>query len=358
MESSHALTAQSTVMVRVNLGVGEGKRERERRREVGGESSRAILLSIFSEVRYDLLDRHLTDLTSCAPECTYDKPSNRRRNPAPQYIEALESRLQRAEGLLRKFMPDVDLADPNLDPAVQQEFNAREQARIHGSKARSHITHAPAPSPAPDSGAKLMTMIDSIGQLDLDDKGGWDFHGTSSGAVFLKRMKEHFRGLLGPVIKGPSMSRSERASGLTALDVRIPGAGASSTLSSLSHYTELPPKDVARRLCYYSLSCATCLVRIVHIPSFNERFERVYDQPVETLNQEDTHFLGLVHAVIALGCMYNNLEDKNPVSGGYKLAIEEGFVSPKWQAVLPQHSMILTPPMQSQILSRCEGPPG
>ncbi|KAG5954665.1 hypothetical protein E4U58_007522 [Claviceps cyperi] len=262
-------------------------------------------------------------------DCTYDKPSNRRRNPAPQYIEALESRLQRAEGLLRKFMPDVDLADPNLDPAVQQEFNAREQARVHGSRARSHIAHAPAPapapSPAPDSGAKLMTMIDSIGQLDLDDKGGWDFHGTSSGAVFLKRMKEHFRGLLGPVIKGPSMSRSERASGLTALDVRIPGAGTSSILSSLPHYTELPPKDVARRLCYYSLSCATCLVRIVHIPSFNERFERVYDHPVETLNQEDTHFLGLVHAVIALGCMYNNLEDKNPVSGGYKLAIEEGL---------------------------------
>ena len=59
-------------------------------------------------------------------ECTYDKPSNRRRNPAPQYIEALETRLQRAEALLRKFAPDVDLTDPELDPAVQQEFRNRE----------------------------------------------------------------------------------------------------------------------------------------------------------------------------------------------------------------------------------------
>jgi hypothetical protein len=54
-------------------------------------------------------------------ECTYDKPSNRRRNPAPQYIEALENRLHLAETLLRKFIPDVDLADPGLEPAVQQE---------------------------------------------------------------------------------------------------------------------------------------------------------------------------------------------------------------------------------------------
>ncbi|KAG6014239.1 hypothetical protein E4U43_006772, partial [Claviceps pusilla] len=254
-------------------------------------------------------------------ECTYDKPSNRRRNPAPQYIEALESRLQRAETLLRKFMPDVDLADPNLDPAVQQEFYTREQARTNGSKARPNMADV-----ADTGDAKLMTMIDSIGQLDLDDKGGWDFHGTSSGAVFLKRMKEHFRGMLGPVTKAPFLSRSERTSGLTALDAQVPGEPcASSIFSSVSQFPQLPAKDVTRKLCYYSLSCATCLVRIIHIPSFYERLERVYDQPVETLSQEDTHFLGLVHAVIALGCMYNNLEDSNPASGGYKLAIEEGL---------------------------------
>lgn len=215
-------------------------------------------------------------------------------------------------------MPDVDLADPNLDPAIQQEFHNREQARAGAGKMRS------AAAAAPDAGdAKLMTMIDSIGQLDLDDKGGWDFHGTSSGAVFLKRMKEQFRGLLGPVSKAPFLPRAERASGLSALDTPSPAAGAS-PFSSISAYPELPPKDVARKLCYYSLSCATCLVRIIHIPTFYEKFEQIYGRPIESLNQEETHFLGLVHAVIALGCMYNNLEDSNPTAGGYKTAIEEG----------------------------------
>lgn len=253
-------------------------------------------------------------------ECTYDKPSNRRRNPAPQYIEALESRLQRAENLLRKFMPDVDLADPNLDPAIQQEFHNREQARAGAAKMRPV---ASSEGDGNDGGdAKLMTMIDSIGQLELDDKGGWDFHGTSSGAVFLKRMKEHFRGLLGPASKAPFLTRPEKPAGLTALDAASPGGA--SPFSAISSYPELPPKDVARKLCYYSLSCATCLIRIIHIPTFYERFEEVYDKPAESLNQEDTHFLGLVYAVIALGCMYNNLEESSPSTGAYRAAIDEG----------------------------------
>lgn len=215
-------------------------------------------------------------------------------------------------------MPDVDLADPNLDPAIQQEFHNREQARAGTSKARPG-----APSEADTGDAKLMTMIDSIGQLDLDDKGGWDFHGTSSGAVFLKRMKEHFRGLLGPPSKAPFLPRSNHVTGLSALDTPSPIAG-SSPFSANSQYPELPPKDVARKLCYYSLSCATCLVRIIHIPSFYARFDQVCDKPIETLNQEDSHFLGLVHAVLALGCMYNSLEDSGSSSGGYKASMEEG----------------------------------
>lgn len=247
-------------------------------------------------------------------ECTYDKPSNRRRNPAPQYIEALESRLQRAEALLHNYLPDVDLADPNLDPAIQQEFLNRQRARAKQRSVDEPTTH---------TDAKLTTMIDSIGQLDLDEKGGWDFHGTSSGAVFLRRMKEHFRGMLGPASKVPFLPRPERPPGIMALEP--PSPRGDSPLSTSSSFPDLPPKDVARRLCYYSLSCATCLVRIVHVPSFYQRFERVYDCPLESLDQEDTRFLGLVYAVLALGCMYSNLEDAKPESGAYKAAIDQGF---------------------------------
>ncbi|KAI9147962.1 transcriptional activator Mut3p [Paramyrothecium foliicola] len=257
-------------------------------------------------------------------ECTYDKPSNRRRNPAPQYIEALEGRLQRAESLLRKFMPDVDLADPNLDPAVQQEFQNREKQRAgQNGKQRSSVPSSNAGSDPNQNEAQLTSMINSIGQLDMDDKGGWDFHGVSSGAVFLRRMKEHFRGMLGPVSKVPFLPRSERPAGLTNLD--SPSPAPNSPFSVAPSPLELPPKEVTRNLCYYSLSCATCLVRIVHAPSFYDRLDKLYDKPLDNLSSEDNHFLGLVFSILALGCMYNRLDDNSTESPTYKTALDEGL---------------------------------
>ncbi|CAM1510357.1 Fc.00g006920.m01.CDS01 [Cosmosporella sp. VM-42] len=262
-------------------------------------------------------------VTRACDECRRKKI--KRRNPAPQYIEALESRLQRAETLLHKFMPDVDLADPNLDPAVQQEFYNREHARAQAAKAQM-AQRGPLPPHPPEvdpNETQLMSMIDSIGQLDIDDKGGWDFHGISSGAVFLRRMKEQFRGLMGPVGKMPFLPRSERPPGLMNLD--SPSSAGNSPFSAVSSYPDLPPKDLARKLCYYSLSCATCLVRIVHVPTFYDRFEKLYERPLDNLSKDEAHFLGLLYAVMALGCMYNNLDDSGSETMAYKEATEEGL---------------------------------
>lgn len=264
-------------------------------------------------------------LTKVMAECTYDKPSNRRRNPAPQYIEALEGRLQRAETLLRKFMPDVDLADPNLDPAVQQEFHNREQARARANKMQQQqpTPSIPSSSQSQPNDQQILSMINSAGQLDLDDKGGWDFQGISSGAVFLKRMKEHFRGMLGPSNKAPFLPRPERQGNLTNLDPPTPSTPFSTVSNS---YAELPSKDVVRNLCYYSLSCATCLVRIVHIPTFYAKLDKIYDRPIDSLDAEEQHFMGLVYAVLALGCMYDNLDGASPRKMAYQEAIDEGYV--------------------------------
>jgi hypothetical protein len=250
-------------------------------------------------------------------ECTYDKPSNRRRNPAPQYIEALENRLQRAETLLRKYMPDVDLTDPSLDPAVQQEFRNREQARAKLKQDQGLY---------PDKeDAKLLSMIESIGQLDLDEKGGWDFHGTSSGAVFLRRMKEHFRGMLGPMggETAPFLPRPERPPGLINLDSpQSPGGSPSDSIPQ--PLPDLPPKDFARSLCYYSLNCATCLIRIVHVPSFYDMFDKIYEKSPDNLTNDERRYLGLLYAVMALGCMYNTVDETAPETVVYKDALGEG----------------------------------
>ena len=106
-------------------------------------------------------------------------------------------------------------------------------------------------------------------------------------------------------------------------------AASPSSVSSFSNtptLTDLPPKEQARSLCYYSLSCATCLVRIVHIPSFYTKFEQVYDRAPDSLSLEESRFMGLIYAVLALGCMYKNLDDTSASKVAYKEAVEEGYV--------------------------------
>ncbi|SPQ22487.1 62b7d84b-f356-4b31-960f-ebf1ec94f709 [Thermothielavioides terrestris] len=255
-------------------------------------------------------------------ECTYDKPSNRRRNPAPQYIEALEARLQRAEALLRKFMPDVDLTDPGLDPAVQQEFRNREKARARAAELRKEA----AKEQQDDSrDAQIMSMIESIGQLDLKESGEWDFHGGSSGAVFLRRMKEHFQALLGNEYRIPFLPRPALPPGLFSLDSPRSTPGSPWHSPSVSTIYNLPPLDRVRTLCYYSLDCATCLLRVVHRPTFYEMLDKLYATPQESWGHEDHRFLGLLYSVLALGCVYNVSQDhvsEAPVT--YKSAVEEG----------------------------------
>ncbi|KAK4137448.1 hypothetical protein BT67DRAFT_109558 [Trichocladium antarcticum] len=257
-------------------------------------------------------------------ECTYDKPSNRRRNPAPQYIEALEARLQRAETLLRKFMPEADLADPNLDASVQQEFRNREKARARAAEIKVETAKEPRKDDRQD--AQIMSMIESIGQLDLKEGGEWDFYGMSSGVVFLKRMKQHFASLLGNEYHVPFLPRPPLPRGMFSLDSPKSGAGSAFDPSAAPNIYHLPPRDKVRTLCYYSLDCATCLLRVVHQPTFYAKLEELYAAPQGSWTSEQHRFLGLLYSVLALGCVYNVSQDdssEGPVT--YMLAVEEGI---------------------------------
>ncbi|KAH8156648.1 hypothetical protein CIB48_g11596 [Xylaria polymorpha] len=253
-------------------------------------------------------------------ECTYDKPSNRRRNPAPQYIEALENKLSRAETLLRRFMPDVDLNDPDLDPAVQQEFRMREQARQKAASAQKKDQAKP-----PISEGQLQSMVSSAGQLDLNESGDYDFHGTSSGSVFFKQMKKHFRTLLGRDYQIPFMPRPPRPSIVTALDSPRPSPGSPWAATPNSFVHNLPPKPRAVALCSESLDNATCLLRIVHKPTFYSMLDKLYEKPNDEFGIEDKRNLALAYSAMALGCMYNVADQGMTNSPPYKKSIDEAL---------------------------------
>ncbi|KAJ5774022.1 hypothetical protein N7457_008918 [Penicillium paradoxum] len=262
-----------------------------------------------------------THCTVYSYECSYDQPSNRRRNPAPQYVEALENRLQKAEALLRTVLPNVNLDDPQLDVlatgkrfAAQRENKATEDAKL----STEQVDMAPE---AADEGL-LETMVDNSGCLDRDDQGHWDYHGHTSGVLFVRRLRKH----LGTADITIPMARSR--SSITAHMLDSPKSMSESPQdTTLPPTHDLPPRVVARRLCHNAIDHACSLMRFVHEPSFFADLERIYDTPPEQFTNEENSFLPLLYIVIAVGCLFS---DDGSGQGtldlaGYEGAIGQGF---------------------------------
>jgi hypothetical protein len=254
-------------------------------------------------------------------DCTYDQPSNRRRNPAPQYIESLEVRLHRAEALLRTFVPNVDLNDPNVENMIQQR-----QANPGTDSIETETPQAKVKATAgnEDQDAELQSMIETTGQLDLDDYGHWDFHGGSSGAVFLKRMREQFGGLLGTA-KAPFLPRAPRTAVSSQLE--SPRSNYDSPNDhGLPNTVDLPSKEAARVLSVNALSCACALMRFVHEPTYWGMFDRIYGTLPDNFGDEENRFLPLLYTILAVGSMFS---EDSPLQLGelpYKTGIDQGWV--------------------------------
>lgn len=258
-------------------------------------------------------------------ECTYDQPSNRRRNPAPQYIEALEARLHRAEALLKTVLPDVDLSDPSLDLTTPQRIITSFKRNATSSGIGALKGNAVKLNAGTESGDELLeSMVDTTGSLDLDDQGHWDYHGNSSGVIFLRRMHEQFGELFGhelylgstPFLRPRPMSAFFDSPRST-----------DSPMDTMAHTQDLPTKEVARELCSNSLDDACTLMRIIHQPSFYRMFDRIYDTPPEQYGNEESRFLPLLYVVLALGCLFAKTEQsKLDLKDGYEGATDQGSV--------------------------------
>jgi hypothetical protein len=167
-------------------------------------------------------------------------------------------------------------------------------------------------------------MIASTGQLDLDESGHWDFHGGSSGTVFVRGMRERLGGLLGTDHSSPVLPRVPRQpmppmfnSPRSSMDSpHEPG---------LPNTVDLPSREVAKDLCVNALDCACALLRLVHQPSFYEMVGRIYDVPVDTFGDDENKFLPLLYVVLALGCLFHpDLADDPSAGGTYRSKIDQG----------------------------------
>lgn len=251
-------------------------------------------------------------------DCTYDQPSNRRRNPAPQYIEALEHRLQKAEMIIRTALPGVELDDPKFDAHSIEQILASAKHKISATTTKS--TNPPESTESTEED-QLESMITNTGSLDIDDRGNWDYHGNSSGVAFMRKLKPQFGDITLPdprYLPYPRYSQileSPKSTYDSPFDAHSP------------HHADLPPRETALELCRNTLDNCCALMRLVHKPSFYGRLHNLYDKDPEHYTNADRKFLPLLYSVIAVGCLYSKREGSDIGENGYEKAVERGYVA-------------------------------
>ena len=260
-------------------------------------------------------------------ECTYDQPSNRRRNPAPQYIEALEHRLHRAEDIIKTMLPDIDLDDPRMGHPLPQSLHFPGGAHVKASRSTEVLPSEVSSAPG-DAGGEaekdslLESMVQSTGALDLDDRGYWDFHGHSSGLIFLRRMRQQFGDLMGAAEgHGSSFLQTKP---MTQIFDSPRSSADSPTEPNVPNIEGLPSKACARELCEVALDEACALMRFVHQPTFYAMFDRIFNTDAEHYGKEENTYLPLIYAVMAVGCLFAKTEDSKLQKEGYENARDQG----------------------------------
>lgn len=175
-----------------------------------------------------------------------------------------------------------------------------------------------------DSGSMLESMVHNTGSLDLDDRGHWNFHGGSSGIVFLQALRDQLGDLMGqaegygmPFLKTRTLSSPINTP-------KSAGSGATSSNADLPNKDDLPPRDCAVLLSQCALDDACALMRFVHQPTFWAKFERAYNTPSDQYGDNEMRFLPLLYSVVALGALFAKAERSELQTWGYENAIDQG----------------------------------
>lgn len=256
-------------------------------------------------------------------------------------VEALEKRLRRAEALLRALVPNLDINDPSIDAILAQGGLATTTSPISApdllaSQNRAQrLAHADEPSVSIPSQAHrvageepdLESMVGAAGQLDLDERGNWDYHGHSSGLSFLRRMRQQFGDILGPeklMAKSSPFMRTKPPTE-TMDSPRSAKSAVESPRDVIAHPTTLPSREKAMELCSDALDDAATIMKVCHQPSFYKRLDRIYSLSPDQYVTEDQQFLPLLYSVMALGCLFGKGEQSDVSKQGYETVTEHGF---------------------------------
>ena len=225
--------------------------------------------------------------------------------------------------MLKTVLPNVDLS---TEEGIEVDALLRSTTSIQSVDTPKSKTGAQdesngdedVPTVRGERDSLLESMVETTGQLDLDDQGKWDFHGHSSGLTFLSRIREQF----GDIITIPDMRTS---AWLKPQMVHSSQSASDSPLdANLPNVAELPSKELALELASNSLDYACSLLRFMHQPSFYRMLDRVYSLSPTEFGDEENRFLPQLYVVLALGCLFAPNEKSELEQGGYENAMSQG----------------------------------
>lgn len=251
--------------------------------------------------------------------CTYDDPLKRGRIMSPRQVEAIETRLNRAERLLHILEPGLDLNDLYISTNSPEKVAAMlRQPTPNSDAATTRRDDTIAAETNEDS--LLGPMMENSGSLDIDHKGQWNYNGQSSTTIFMQRLQNQFGNLIAPI---PTRSRSkfvEQALTDPAMNIGVSQNSIhSSPLASMD--CSLLPESRARELCQLAFDEACACYHFIHSPSFWTLFDQIYATQPSDYGAEERGFLPLLYAVVSVGCLFSSTKqvnnDESAVLQGY-----------------------------------------
>jgi hypothetical protein len=257
-------------------------------------------------------------------DCTYDRPSKRSNRLSQKEIEELESKLQRAQNLLKAISPDLDVDNPNLDAGTLSKLRIPTAGGLHSMHTDVEASSAALQSSQNSSieqDVPLETVLEATGQLDLDEHGNWSYHGHGSSSAFVRRIGERFGNVSD---SGLGKSTVLRLPSIPQIYESPRNSEDQSFKDSTQDSIPLPQRDVALDLASSALNEACALLKFVHQPSFYSMFDRLYHVDNEQYGYEENKFLPLLYAVFAVGYLFSSSERAH---FGYAHAVSEGFVN-------------------------------
>ncbi|KAK9249538.1 fungal-specific transcription factor domain-containing protein [Lipomyces tetrasporus] len=295
-----------------------------------------------------------THCTVYSYECTYDQPSNRRRNPAPFYIHQLESRLQLSNAVLQALIPGVDIYKSGFDVSrflSQLKGNAKSaltetataaleaaNAQMPTSSSTAALSTSSSSAVASTSSAKALSpqdkdtniesMVVSLGRLDVDETGHLDYVGHSSGRAFLQHVRAHFLNDHPDAIPADLPKTSVFYYFPQGNNNSASNAGLADSPSDYHYYQQmaefkiiLPTKQVAMRLINAVWDQACVVIRFGHRPTMQRRLDELYATDPDDYTPAQISFLPLVYCFLAVGVLFTQDmqgEEHKDVGEGYK----------------------------------------